>query len=183
MTDISLYLTEKEAIEYLKEKGYRVLKVDFPEVEYITTVKSLVEHFYARRRYYNEKRKYPLSIDYKEDTKKVVSFVKSREKLGLKRKDAVKEAALLIDAMFKFEEQLHLKEPILSLGILSSRPFMDRVAAMANGEVDSANQFDNDLSAKEFNELYNKKFGERDFEKASEERKQILRRLYGEDGK
>lgn len=180
---MSLYFDEEEAIIQLQERGYRVSKVDFSEVEAITSVKDLVEYFYARRKFYSEDRKYPLSIDYKEDTRKVASFVKSREKLGLKRKDAVKESALLIDAMFKFEEQLCLKEPIISLGILSSRPFMDRVCAMANGEVDAANQFDNDLSAKEFNELYNKKFGKRDFKKASEERKQMLRRLYDEDGK
>ena len=180
---MTLYFDEEEAVTQLQDLGYRVSKVDFSEVEAITSVKSLVEYFYARRRFYNEDRKYPLSIDYKEDTRKVSSFVKSREKLGLKRKEAVQESALLIDAMFKFEKCFSLKEPIISLGILSVRPFMDRVCAMLNGEVDSANQFDNDLSAKEFNEFYNKKFGDRDFKRASEERKQMLRRLYGEDGK
>ncbi len=180
---MSLYFDKDEAITLLQGLGYRVSKVDFSEVEAITSVKALVEHFYACRRYYNAEREYPLSIDYKEDTKKVASFVKSREKLGLNRKEAIKEAALLIDVMFKFEECFFLKEPIMSLGILGVRPFMDKVCSISNGEVDSANQFDNDLSAKEFNEFYNKKFGDRDFERASEERKQMLRRLHGEDGK
>ncbi len=180
---MALYFDKEEAITELQELGYRVSKIDFSEVESITSIKALVEHFYARRRYYNLEREYPLSIDYKEDTKKIASFVKSREKLGLKRRDAIQEAAVLIDAMFKFEKCLSLKEPIISLGILSVRPFMDRVCAMINGEIDSANQFDKELNAKEFNELYNKKFGERDFKRASEERTQILRGLNGKNRK
>jgi len=177
---MELFFDEDDAIEKLQERGYRIIKEDFPEASSIRTVKELVDYFYSRRRYYNPDRKFPYSIDYSGNTKYISSFIRSREKLGLGRKAAVAEAALLIDALFKFEEHLKLREPIVSPAILQSRPLMDRICSFMNGEVGGVSEAESQMFINEVNEIYNKKFAERDFERASKERKKILEKLDGE---
>jgi ribosomal protein S18 len=176
---MNLYFNEEDAIEELKERGYRITKEEFSDVDSITSMKSLVEFFYARRKYYNPDRKYPFSIDYKADTRVLSNFVKSREKLGLSRKAAVKESAILIDALFKYEPQLRLKVPILSLGILTSRPLMDRVCALAGGEVGEVLELETAEYVDGLNELYDKEFGQQDFENAAKERQEIMEKING----
>lgn len=172
-----LFFDEQVAIEELQKRGYRVVKEDTLEASSITTIKELVDYFYSRRRYYNPDRKFPFSIDYSADSKYVSSFISSRQKLGLGRKAAITEAALLVDALFKFEEQLQLKTPIISPAILAVRPIMDRVCSFVNGEVAEAGEAENHLFIDEINVLLNKKFAGRDFEHANDERSRILENL------
>lgn len=171
---MSLYFDEEEAISELQKRGYRVIKEKFPKVEFITTIRELVDYFYSRRKFYNPDRKFPYSIDYTEDNKYISSFIRSREKLGLGRKAAVQEAAVLIDTLFKFEEHLKLKTPIISPTILAVRPIMDRVCSFANGEVDEVAEWENLRFIDVINEKYEKKFFEADFKEAEIERKAIL---------
>lgn len=178
---MSLFFDEEEMVQELRNRGYRVVKVDFPEGKKVSTVKDLVDFFYAKRRFYNPDRTYPYSIDYSADSKYVSSFVQSRQKLGLGRKQAIEEAAVLIDALFKFEEHLNLKEPVIHANILAVRPIMDRICAFANGEVAEAGETDTLLQVNQWNEYYNKHFAEQDFEKAAKERNKILELL--NDGK
>ncbi len=176
---MTLYFDEEEAINELRNRGYRVTKEEFIEVETVTTVKELVDYFYARRRYYNPDRKFPIGVNYSKDTKEISTFIRSRQRLGLNRKAAVQEAALLVDALFKYEEHLYLKEPILSPRILTVGPLMDRVCSFANGEVGRVNAADADIFINEINEIYKKDCAEKDFELASEEREKILESLDG----
>jgi len=173
----SLYFDEEEAVETLRERGYRVVKVNFPNTENITTVKKLVEYFYARRFYYNKDRPYPPSIDFKDDLKYASDLVRSRQKLGLSRKNAVRESAVLIDALFKYESFLKLKEPINHLTTLTSRPIMDRICMFANGEVSEVEEAKNEEFINEVNAVYDKEYSQRDFEKAAENRRLILESL------
>lgn len=172
-----LFFDEQAAIDGLQKRGYRVVKEDTLEAGSITTIKELVDYFYSRRRYYNPDRKFPFSIDYSADSKYISSFIRSREKLGLGRKAAIAEAALLVDALFKFEEQLSLRTPIISPAILAVRPIMDRVCSFVNGEVNEAAEAENNMVIDEINRILNKKFADQDFERASEERKRILENL------
>lgn len=173
----NLFFDEHEAIEELQRRGYRVIKEHFPTANSVSTVKDLTNYFYSRRRFYNEERKFPISIDYSEDIKAISSFVKSRQKLGLGRKAAVAEAAVIIDALFKFEPHLRLKEPILSPNILAVRPIIDRVCAFLNGEVDEVSETEAFLYGDEWNEYYNKRYAEEDFQKAARMRERILERI------
>lgn len=174
----SLYFDEEEAVETLRERGYRVIKVDFPETQEITTVKQLVEYFYARRFFYNPDRPFPASIDYKGDTKYASDLIRARQKLGLSRKDAVREAAAIVDALFKYEAFLKLREPIVHLTILTSRPIVDRICMYMNGEVQEVEESRNDEYIDGINKIYDKEFAQRDFEKAAEKRRQVLERLH-----
>lgn len=174
---MSLYFDEEEAVETLRERGYRVVKVDFPETQDITTIKKLVEYFYTRRFYYNPDRSYPASVDYKDDSKYASDLVRSRQKLGLSRKNAVREAAAIIDALFKYEPFLKLKEPINHLTIVTSRPVMDRICSFLNREVKEVEEAENEEYINMVNEVYDREFAQRDFERAAETRKKMLERL------
>lgn len=176
---MSLFFDEDEAIEELQKRGYRVTKENYPEARSVSTVKDLVDYFYSRRKFYNPDRKFPFSIDYSSGTKFISSFINSRQKLGLGRKTAIQEAAILIDALFKYEEILGLKTPVISPAILAVRPIMDRVCACANGEVGEAFDLEQQLFVDEINEIYNQEFEERDFEKAAKERQIILEKING----
>jgi len=172
-----LFFDEQGAIDELRKRGYRVIKEKSLEASSITTVKELVDYFYSRRRYYNSDRKFPFSIDYSTDSKSISSFIRSREKLGLGRKAAIIEAVLLVEALFKFEEHLKLKTPIISPAILAVRPIMDRICSFVNGEVDEVSESESNMFIDEINETLNKKFADQDFERASKERKRILENL------
>lgn len=175
---MSLYFDEQEAIEELQARGYRVVKESYPEVEGITTIKVLTEYFYARMKFYNPDRKYPTSIDYSQDSKYVSSFIHSREKLGLGRKMAIQEAAMLIDALFKYEEHLNLNEPIMQPTILAVRSIMDRVVGYINQDSAKVQEADTEKYIEEVNEFYNAEFAQRDFEKAAEQRRAISERIH-----
>jgi len=181
---MSLYLDEEEAKSFLQDRGYRVIRVDFPDTESVTTMRKLVEYFYARRFYYNPDRRFPASIDWKKDNLYASDLVRSRQKLGLSKKNAVKEAAALVDALFKYEEFLKLREPILHLTILTVRPIMDRICSYMNAEVSEVEEFKTEEYIEDINKVYNKEYAQRDFEKAAEKRKKILERLNDtDDGK
>lgn|SRR5574338_89413 len=172
-----IFFDEEEAISELRKRGYRVIKENYDAARKVSTVRDLVDYFYGRRRFYNPDRKYPASIDYVDDGKYISSFIRSREKLGLGRKQAVAEAAELIDALFKFEKHLNLREPIANANILAVRPIMDRVCAYLNGEVDEVNETDTILEVDHWNEYFNKKFAKQDFDRAAEERAKILEKM------
>lgn len=174
---MSLYFEEEEAIKILKERGYRVVKVEFPETQSITTIKKLVEFFYARRFFYNKDRKYPASVDFKNDSKFASDLVRSRQKLGLNRKQAIQEAASLIEGLFKFEPFLKLKEPINHLTIVTSRPIMDRICMYLNGESSDVEESLNEDYVNKLNKIYEKQYFDQDFEDAQHKRKHILEKL------
>lgn len=176
---MSLYFDEEEAVEELRGRGYRVVKESYPGFESMKTAKDLVEYFYARRRFYNPARKFPESIDHQGGTKVVSSLIRSRQKLGLGRKSAVQECAVLIENMFKYEKHLNLKEPIISVNILAVRPFVDRICSIANEENREIEELENDRYLNEFYESYEKKYGERDDEIAREKLTEILEALDG----
>ncbi len=174
---MDLYFDEQEAIKELRNLGYRVVKESYPAFEGLRTIKDLLEYFYARRKFYNSERKFPASIDYQGNTKIISSFVLNRQKLGLNRKNAVRECAELIENMFKYEKHLYLKEPIISVNILTVRPIMDRVCSIANEENREVEAIKNDIYLSKFYEDYENKFGERDDEIVREKRKEILEAL------
>ena len=174
---MSLYFDQEDAIEFLQDLGYRVVKVEFPDHEGVTTMKKLVEYFYARRVFYNADRKFPASIDWKKDNLCASDLVRSRQKLGLNRKNAVKESAVLIDALFKYEKFLKLREPINHLTILTSRPVMDRICNYMNAEVNEVEEFKTEEYIDKVNKIYDREYAQRDFEKAAEKRKNILEKL------
>lgn len=174
---MTLFFDEEDAIKKLRERGYRVVKEEYGSSKKVSTVRDLVDYFYSRRRFYNQDRKCPHSIDYSEDAKSISSFVKSREKLGLGRKQAIAEAAELIDTLFKFEKHLGLREPITKAKILAVRPIMDRVCSYLNGEVDEVNETDTILEVDHWNEYYNKYYANQDFIRAADERAKILEKM------
>ncbi len=174
---MGLYFDEEEAIEALRDRGYRVIKVEFPDTESVSTVRKLVEFFYARRFYYNENRKFPASIDWKKDSLCASDLVRSRQKLGLSRKNAVKEAAAIVDALFKYEKFLRLREPIHHLTILTSRPVMDRICSFMNAEVTDVEEFKTGEYIEAINVIYDRDNAQRDFDVAAEKRKKILEKL------
>lgn len=173
----NLFFDEEEAIRELQARGYRVDKIECPEASSVKTIRQLVDYFYSRRKFYNPERRFPYSIDYTEDTKAVSSFVKSRQKLGLDRKAAVVEAARLVDALFRYEKQINLKEPIIRPAILAVRPIMDRICSFANGEVSEVNEYETELYMNQVNEYYNKNYAQQDFQRAAEERTRIREKL------
>lgn len=174
---MSLYFDEEEAIMFLQDRGYRVMKVEYPDHEGITTMRKLVEYFYARRFFYNPNRKYPASIDWKKDNLYASDLVRSRQKLGLNKKNAIREAAALIDALFKYEEFLKLREPINHLTILTSRSIMDRICNYMNEEVSEVEEHKTNEYIDKVNVIYDREYAQRDFEKAAEKRKKILEKL------
>ena len=174
---MNLYFDETEAIALLQEKGYRIIKINFESVENISSVKKLIEFFYARRFYYNKNRKFPLSIDYSKDSKFAADLVKSRQKLGLNRKNAIKESALIIDALFKYEKFLKLKEPICHLNIVTSRPIIDRVCTFLNEEVSEVNELETNEYIDKVNKLYEKTNAELEFDNAAKTRKKLLEKI------
>lgn len=175
-----MFFEEEEAIKILQDLGYRVVKVEFPEISSVRTAKDLVEYFYARRQFYNPDRRFPPSLNYKQDTKFMSGILKKRQQLGLSRKVAAQEAAVLIETLFKFEKHLKLREPVMSPKILEVGSIMDRICMYANGEVDEVGETDTNIFIDEINEVYKKKYSERDAERAAQSRKRILERLHGE---
>ena len=178
---MNLYFDEQEAVEELQKRGYRVFKESYPDFESIRTAKDLLEYFYARRKFYNSERRFPESIDHQGNTKVISSFVRSRQKLGLSKENAVRECAELIENMFKYEKHMSLKEPIISVNILAVRPIMDRVCSIANEENKEVVTLENDRCLNQFYEDYEKEYGERDDEIARQKRKEILEALDGEE--
>ena len=178
---MSLYFDEQEAVEELRNRGYRVFKESYPDFESIRTAKDLLEYFYARRKFYNPERRFPESISYQTDTKMVSSFVRSRQALGLSRVNAIRECAELVENMFKYEKYLHLKEPIISIRILAVRSIMDRVCSIANEEHREVEELESAKCLDDFYATYEKEYGERDTEAARENRKEILEALDGEE--
>ena len=178
---MNLYFDEQEAVEELQKRGYRVIKESYPDFESIRTAKELVELFYARRKFYNSERRFPESIDHQGNTKIISSFIRSRQKLGLSRENAVRECAELIENMFKYEKHMSLKEPIISVNILAVRPIMDRVCSIANEENREVVALENDRYLNQFYEDYEKEYGERDDKIARQKRKEILEALDGKE--
>ena len=164
---------EQEIVNYLRRKGYRVIKEEYPEAKGVSTIPKLVDFFYSRRRFY-QRGEFPTSIDGSTDRKSISSFVRSREKLGLPRKVAVKEAAVIIDALFRFEHLLNLKEPVSSANILAVRPIMDRVCALLSSEY--CDKLDEEI-IREWNQYYNKKDAQQDFQKATEQLRKLSEKL------
>ena len=175
----SLYFDEQEAVEELQKRGYRVVRVDFPHTASLNNVKDLIDYFYAKRLYYNADRPFPKSRNLQEDRKYINTLVTKRQGTGLSRKNAVKEAGLLIDTLFKFEEYLRLKEPVTSPRILTIGFIMDRVCAIANNEVGEVGEVATGQYVNEINEVYNAEFSERDSQRAAKIRADILERLHG----
>ena len=178
---MSLYFDEQEAVEELQRRGYRVFKESYPDFESIRTAKDLLEYFYARRKFYNPERRFPESIDHQGNTKVLSSLIRSRQKLGLGRENAVRECAELIENMFKYEKHLSLKEPIISVNILAVRPIMDRVCSIANEENKEVVALENNKFLDQFYEDYEKTYGARDDDDAKEKRKEILEALDGKE--
>ena len=172
---MSLYFDELEAVEQLRERGYRVVKVEFPNTA--TNIKDLLEYFYARRLYYNPNRPFPVSRNFDEDRKYISVLVKKRQSTGLSRKNAIKESAMLIETLFRFEEHLKLSEPIMSPRALDVGFILNRVCAIANDEIAEASEAETERYIDEINEVYNKTYTERDEEVAAASRKRILERL------
>ncbi len=172
-----LYFDEEEAVEALQNCGYRVIKLDLPESSSVTSIKGLVDYFYACRLYYNQDRKFPNSRNFKEDTKYITTFVKKRQKLGLSKKFAVQEAVVLIETLFKFEKHLKLRTPVMSPVVLGLDFIMDRICAYANGEIDEVNEMDTEMFIDKMNKVYDKKFAERDSQRAAIGLERILEKI------
>jgi len=164
---------EQDIVNYLRKKGYRVIKEDYPDAKGVDTIPKLVDFFYSRRKFY-QRGEFPASIDSSTDRKYISSFVKSREKLGVPRKVAVKEAAVIIDALFRFEDQLGLKEPISGASILTVRPITDRVCALLSSEY--CERLDQEI-IQEWNQYYNEQDFQKDFESATKELQNISEML------
>ena len=174
MTDpLGLY-PEEDIVTFLRKKGYRVVKEEYPEAKGVDTIPKLVDFFYSRRKFY-QRGDFPASVDGVQSRKYVSSFVKSREKLGVPRKVAVKEAAVIIDALFRYEDQLRLKEPISGTSILTSRSIMDRICALLGSEYC---ELQDQEVIQEWNEYYNEQDSQKDFESATKELERILERLH-----
>jgi len=175
-----LYFDEEEVIAALKARGYRVVKLDYDRVGNISNTRQVVEWFYARRLYYNPERAYPPSgINYTADSKTLSVFVRQREKLGLSRRLALQEAAMLIDNMFKFEKHIGLKEPILSIRILTQSSIMDRVCAYASGEVPLVEEEKDHALIDKINKIYNRDNAEEDKKVAGVRLDKMLENIYG----
>jgi len=169
--------SEQDIVAYLRKKGYRVVKEEYLDAKGVDTIPKLVNFFYSRRKFY-QRGEFPASIDGSTDRKYISSFVKSREKLGVPRKVAVKESAVLIDALFRFEDRLGLREPVASANILTVRPIMDRVCAFLSSEY--CERLDQE-AIQEWNQYYNERDRKKDFESATEELQEISERLYGNE--
>lgn len=168
---------EEDLVVFLRKKGYRVVKEDYPDAKSVDTIPKLVDFFYSRRKFYR-RGDFPASIDGVKSRQHVSSFIKSREKLGVPRKVAVKEAAIIIDALFRYEDQLYLKEPISGTSILTSRSIMDRICGFLGSEYCEIQ--DREV-VQEWNEYYNERDSKKDFEDATVELEQILERLDGSE--
>lgn len=173
---MSFYFDEEEAVKELQERGYRVVKVDFPNAT-VSSIKDLIDYFYARRLYYNPDRPFPPSRNFVQDRKFMAGFVKKRQELGLNRKQAIREAAMLIETLFRFEKYLQLREPIMSPKALEVGFIMDRVCAIASDEIDEASEAETERYIDEINKIYNKKFAVRDAELAASSRERIIERM------
>lgn len=171
----SLYFDEAEIVKELQERGYRVVKVNFPEK--VSNIKDLVDYFYARRFHYNPDRPFPLSRNFEQDQKYISVIVRKRQELGLSRVQAVRECAMLIETLFRFEKHLKLRDPVLSPQALTVGFIMEKVCAIANDEIGEAGEEETGRFIDEINEIYEKKFAARDEERASESRKRIIERL------
>lgn len=180
---MSLYFDEEEAAEKLRELGYRVVKVEFSEAASVSNIKDLIDYFYARRLFYNADRPFPPSRNFEEDRKYLGLFVKKRQALGLSRKNALKETAVLIDTLFRFEEHLKLKTPVMSPRALDVGFIIERVCAIANDEIAEASEAETDRYINSINTIYNRKNAERDAELAAASRKRILERLNEQRGR
>ena len=175
-----LYFDEEEAVEKLRELGYRVIKVEFSPAA--SNIKDLVEYFYARRLYYNPDRPFPLSRNFVEDRNYLSGVVKKRQALGLSKKNAVREVAMLIEILFRFEKHLKLKEPVMSPSALGVGFIMNRVCAIANDEIAEAGEDATERYIDDINEIYDKKYAKRDMDLAEDSRKRILERLSNVQG-
>ncbi len=174
---VFLFVTE-EAIAELRKRGYRVTKDDFPEAEGgVTTPKELLTYFYARRKFYNPDRRFPDSINYKDGLDHIGGFLCRREKLGLNRAQAIAEATILIEMLFKYEEHFRLKTPIMEPSILTVGFVVNRSCDFANGEIPAANHAETEDMITELNQEYNREFAERDALEASERMARILEKL------
>jgi hypothetical protein len=172
----ALYFDEEEAVRELRERGYRVLKVDFPDK--VSNIKDLVDYFYACRMYYNPDREFPISRNFDEDQKYMSVFVKKRQDMGLSRIQAVRECSMLIEAAFRFEKHLQLKEPILSPQALTVGFIMEKVCAIVNDEIAEASEEETRRYIDEINEIYETEFAQRDAERAADSRRRIMEGLH-----
>jgi len=174
----SLYFDEEDMVRELRERGYRVIKVEFPAT--VSNIKDLLDYFYARRFHYNPDRPFPVSRNFDADRKYISNLVKKRQDTGLSRIQAIRECAVLIETLFRFEKYLKLKEPVLSPQALTVGFIMEKVCAIANDEIDEASEEETRQYIDEVNKIYEKKYAVRDAEIATASRKRILERLNGQ---
>ena len=176
---MALFLDEKECIEFLQSRGYRVTKVSSDPLEKIKSVKDLLRFYESRLVYYSPERSFLYAKNYEEDSIYLSGLVKSRERLGLGRKEALQEAAQIIDVVLKYEKTLNLKSPITSPAIFSSRSIMNWACSILNGENSKTSAVDNERAIENCNFLSNKVFSQEDFYEASKEREKIMESLNG----
>jgi len=110
-------VVETKCVEYLKTLGYKVAKPLSMTYKNIKNVNELVNFFYALVDYH-----YPSPVGYYRNIPKdraiAKRFVESRmEASQLSKKDAIKECAFMIDALFKYADEFNFKNNPVSFGI------------------------------------------------------------------
>ncbi len=103
-----------EATAFLVSKGYIVIspaKLDYSNVK---TVSGLIDYFYSLLQYYNQDRDIHYSSS-KKETRLASNFIKSRQKVNnLTKKSAIKEAAVIVKCVIKYESKFGFKFPMHS---------------------------------------------------------------------
>jgi hypothetical protein len=136
---------EVVSAEFLRDRGYLVFKPSKHIEKYnsgeskfnLKSNKDLVKFFYIKMMEYNPGRKLHYSMSTKEDLKNAKKLVEKRMALGVSKKRALIEAALIIDILVKHEALFGVAFPITSLRPLVSEKtkwIVDKVIAFYNGE-------------------------------------------------
>lgn len=148
-TDIS----EEDAVKFLENRGYSVLKEDLKCIEKIP---NIIEYFYS------ELNKLYSTLGYEEvvvirskiDEKEINKYIKNNLQIGVTKKQAICNLISILKLFFKYYSELGLEKPITNLKFLLTDGswILDKIRTVHRSKIE---QFRESIEMQEWrNRLY-----------------------------
>jgi len=126
-----------ESIDFLRSNGYMIIKLSDLEETSVKKAQDLVDLFYALLQFYNQDRDIHYGKASKKDLGLAKQLITHRENICGDKKRALKECALIIKCVVKYEGYFKFTEPLHSFdcfGHDSMKWVVDKAISIINKE-------------------------------------------------
>lgn len=131
----------QEAVDFLKDKGY-VVSGPLLKKGGVRTPSQLVRFFYETFIRYNPEVEMYYTGSRKRDLDIAKKFIEARRSTGISKARAAEECCILIEHLFKYEEQLKLPFKVTSMAVLGQ----DKMAWVTEKLLDAYNGYNKQIS-------------------------------------